>query len=302
MRCPNCKLINRETAMRCDCGYEFSSGTMKQSYLVDKKGSFGNLVSPSQHLRGSFRLFRLAGTDVFVHWSWFVAAFALIRDRPIPYSSLTWDAVEYVAGFGLVLLHELGHVLACRQVGGAANRVVLWPLGGLAFVAPPPRPGATLWTTVAGPLVNLVLAPVLALLAGLSARWAEGDVPSDLNRLLTALATFNVVMLVFNLLPVFPLDGGRILHALLWWCLGRVAGLAVAAGLGLAAAAGLGVLALMAGQWWLALVAGFLVLGALGGLSHAGLLSRLKRAERRPDLACPNCGAAPPVGAFWQCG
>jgi hypothetical protein len=59
-------------------------------------------------------LCRLAGTDVFVHWTWFVAAFFLIQDRPVPYSSLAWDAAEYVAGFGLVLLHEFGHVLACR--------------------------------------------------------------------------------------------------------------------------------------------------------------------------------------------
>src|SRR5947207_3103150 len=92
-------------------------------------------VTLPQAFQGSFCLFRLAGTDVFVHWSWFVVAFYLIRDRPVPYSSLAWDVAEYVAGFGLVLLHEFGHVFACRSVGGTADRVLLWPLGGLAFVA-----------------------------------------------------------------------------------------------------------------------------------------------------------------------
>src|SRR5262245_51429176 len=76
--------------------------------------------------RGSFRLFRLARTDVFVHWSWFVAAYFRYGERDIPYSSLAWAAAEYVGGFGLVLLHEFGHVLACRSVGGKADRVILW--------------------------------------------------------------------------------------------------------------------------------------------------------------------------------
>src|SRR5213078_4291206 len=62
--------------------------------------------------------------------------------------------------FAIVLLHEFGHALACRQVGGRADRILLWPLGGVAFVDPPPRAGAMLWSIVAGPLVNVLLAPV----------------------------------------------------------------------------------------------------------------------------------------------
>ena len=61
------------------------------------------------------------------------------------------------------MMHEFGHALACRQVGGQANRIVLWPLGGIAFVSPPPRAGAMLWSIAAGPLVNLLLAPILML-------------------------------------------------------------------------------------------------------------------------------------------
>lgn len=250
---------------------------------------------------GSFRLFRLAGTDVFIHWSWFLAAFFLIQDRGASYSSLAWNVVEYVGGFGLVLLHEFGHVLACRSVGGKADRVVLWPLGGLAFVAPPPRPSAVLWTTAAGPLVNLVLAPAFIVLAVLTAPLGEEAAASDLHRLLVAMAVFNAVMLVFNLLPIFPLDGGRLLYAVLWWLLGRSVGLTIAAGLGMAAGIGLGLLAVIGQEWWMVVMAGFLVLGALGGLSHARLLARAETAPRRADLKCPNCDRSPPLGDYWRC-
>src|SRR6201984_52333 len=111
--------------------------------------------------QGSIRLFRFSGIDVFLHWSWFVVAIYEIQTRAGSYSSVTWNVLEYVALFLIVMLHEFGHALACRQVGGSANRIVLWPLGGVAYVDPPPRPGATLWSIAAGPLVNVALAPLL---------------------------------------------------------------------------------------------------------------------------------------------
>src|ERR1051325_5213562 len=111
--------------------------------------------------QGSFHLFRLAGIDLYLHWSWFLVAAFEISARSKSYSSIFWNVLEYVALFLIVALHEFGHSLACRQVGGIANRIVLWPLGGVAFVDPPPRPGAVLWSIAAGPLVNVVLAPCL---------------------------------------------------------------------------------------------------------------------------------------------
>src|SRR6266496_5252369 len=114
---------------------------------------------PTQN--GSIRLFRFAGIDLFLHWSWFVVAAYEINGRGRSYSSITWNVVEYLGLFLIVMVHEFGHALACRQVGGNANRIVLWPLGGVAYVDPPSRPGATLWSIAAGPLVNVVLFPVL---------------------------------------------------------------------------------------------------------------------------------------------
>src|SRR3984893_14715330 len=125
--------------------------------------------------QGSIHLFRVVGIDLYLHWSWFLVAAFEIGDRATRYSSLTWNILEYLALFLIVMLHEFGHALACRQVGGTANRIVLWPLGGVAYVDPPPRPGATLWGIGAGPLVHVALLPTLFTLSTLSRSlgWAQ---------------------------------------------------------------------------------------------------------------------------------
>src|SRR5215472_8745857 len=114
--------------------------------------------------RGSFRLFRFAGVQVYLLWSLLAVALIEINARSRRYGSYVWNILEYVSLFGIVLMHEFGHALACRQVGGKAEQIILWPLGGVAYVAPPPRPGATLWSIAAGPLVNVALAPILTTL------------------------------------------------------------------------------------------------------------------------------------------
>src|SRR5712691_9926381 len=115
--------------------------------------------------QGSFRLFRFAGIDVFLHWSWFAVALVELQWRAKMYSSPTWNVLEYLTLFAIVTMHEFGHALACRSVGGMANQIVLWPLGGVAYVAPPQRPGAMLWSIAAGPLVNVVLFVILTVVA-----------------------------------------------------------------------------------------------------------------------------------------
>ena len=91
---------------------------------------------------GSIRLFKVAGIEVFLHWSWFLVAVYEVQVWRSMFSSPLWALLLYIGLFVLVTMHEFGHALACRQVGGQANRIVLWPLGGIAFVSPPPRAGA----------------------------------------------------------------------------------------------------------------------------------------------------------------
>ena len=109
---------------------------------------------------GSLKLFRVAGIQVYVHWSWLVIAVIELESRANTYHAVIWNVIEYLALFGIVLMHEFGHALACRQVGGKSDRIMLWPLGGVAYVQPPPRPGALLWSIAAGPLVNVILVPI----------------------------------------------------------------------------------------------------------------------------------------------
>src|SRR6266404_2382367 len=154
-------------------------------------------VTPTRH--GSFRLFRFAGIDVFLHWSWFAVAVFEIQDRAKQYSSLSWNAFEYVALFLIVLMHEFGHALACRQVGGQANQIVLWPLGGVAYVSPPPRPGATLWSIAAGPLVNVALLPILTVLVALGKSLGWAETMPDAHARARAIRIINLLLLVFNL-------------------------------------------------------------------------------------------------------
>jgi len=252
--------------------------------------------------QGSIRLFRFAGIDLFLHWSWFLVAFYEISARSKTYSSLTWNVLEYLALFLIVMLHEFGHALACRQVGGRANQIVLWPLGGVAFVDPPPRPGATLWSIAAGPLVNVVLLPPLVLLYMLSGPLGWADTMPSFHAWLLTVLVINLGLLIFNMLPIYPLDGGQILRSLLWFVLGRARSLMAATILGFVGVAGLILLAVIRQDAWLGILSAFILMNCWGGLQHARALLRLSKVPRRDGFACPWCKSAPPLGDFWTCG
>jgi Zn-dependent protease len=224
--------------------------------------------------QGSVLLFRLVGVDVFLHWSWFVVAAFEISWRGRRYPSVLWNIAEYLMLFLVVTLHEFGHALACRQVGGGANKIVLWPLGGVAYVDPPPRPAATLWSVAAGPLVNLVLLGVSYSLTILA--WHHGWklAAPYAYKLLRAFVTINFGLLVFNLLPIYPLDGGQILRSLLWFVLGKARSLRVVAVLGLFGAVGLIAAAFFLHSFWIGLIALYMVINCWTSLQHAQILSR----------------------------
>jgi Zn-dependent protease len=251
--------------------------------------------------QGSVRLLRVAGIDLYVHWSWFLVAYYEINQRTRQYTSPMWNVLEYLALFSIVLLHEFGHSLACRQVGGRADRIVLWPLGGVAYVQPPERPGAILWSIVAGPLVNVVLIPVLLGLDRLMHIPGVFHAAPDAARLLHTIAFINVGLLIFNLLPVYPLDGGQILRSLLWFVFGRAWSLTIATALGFVGVAALALLALAARSAWIGIMAAFILLNCWNGLRYALRLIRVGRAPKRDGLVCPTCRTAPPAGAFWTC-
>lgn len=263
-------------------------------------GSYVGRVTPTR--QGSFRLFRFAGIDVFLHWSWFVVAALEINLRAGLYSTPFWNALEYVALFAIVTLHEFGHSLACRQVGGQANQIVLWPLGGVAYVSPPPRPGATLWSIAAGPLVNVGLFPLFTGLWVLMSLFGGRAAWPNLTEFVQTLWLINTLLLAFNLLPIYPLDGGQILRSLLWFAVGRARSLLWATYVGFAGVVAMIALAIWVGSVWFGILAGFILLNCWSGLRQARALARAARAPRHAELTCPACGASPPAGAFWVCG
>jgi Zn-dependent protease len=252
--------------------------------------------------QGSIRLFRFAGIEVFLHWSWLLVALYSINQRADHYTSLTWNVLEYLALFCIVLLHEFGHSLACRQVGGHAERIVLWPLGGVAYVQPPERPGATLWSIAAGPLVNVILIPVFLLVQRLMHASGVAETAPDLYELLGGVAFINIVLLIFNLLPIYPLDGGQILRSLLWFLIGRARSLIAVAVIGFIGVGALVLLAVAARSVWIGIIAVFILFHCWEGLRHGLQMVRQARRQRRAGFSCPVCRMAPPVGAFCVCG
>ncbi|MGA2801434.1 MAG: site-2 protease family protein [Verrucomicrobiota bacterium] len=259
--------------------------------------------------QGSIRLFRLFGIDVYLHWLWFLAVVYFVNEAK-GYTSPIWSVLECLALFLIVLIHEFGHQLACRQVGGKTSDIILWPLGGVAYVSPPQRPGAQLWSIAAGPLVNVILFPILSALALLGGHLGWVDTSSNLTKFLNNIWSINLVLLIFNMLPIYPLDGGQILRSLLWFVFGRANSLlavSIIGFIGVAVLIGMAVLLLFFSTEptqgiWLGILCVFILMNCWGGLMQARALSKIAKIPRRAGFACPNCKTPPPQGAFWVCG
>ena len=251
--------------------------------------------------QGSIRLFQLFGINVYLHFTWFLVIYYFIYQGK-GYSSPLWSVLICLSLFLIVLMHEFGHSLACRQVGGQANQIVLWPLGGVAYVAPPQRAGAMLWSIAAGPLVNVVLFPVFSIIwwVGYSANWME--IFPNVYLYIMTLWYINVLLLAFNLLPIYPLDGGQILQSLLWFVFGRSRSLMIATIIGFIGIAAFIPVLIMVNQMWYYLLAGFALLNCWDGLMQACALARVAKMPRRDGFACPSCHATPPLGELWRCG
>ncbi|NBO94026.1 MAG: peptidase M50 [Planctomycetia bacterium] len=252
----------------------------------------------------SLWLFQAFGIDVYVHWSWFFVAVMQISSRPNEYTAFYWKVVEYLSLFALVLLHEFGHALACRSVGGEADTIILWPLGGIAFVRPPARPGAVLWSIFAGPLVNLTLILPLAILTLLT------PPDTDLRHYLGITTLINIGLFCFNMLPVYPLDGGQILQALLWFAIGRWRSLQVVSAIGFVfGIASIGVLLLLVALQVvtlgsvlvLGLISLFVAVVSANSFRVARHAQHMQDLPRHADCACPSCLTGPPRGKFWTC-
>jgi Zn-dependent protease len=179
--------------------------------------------------------------SVVLHWTFIAYAAWTIFGAPAAQQKET--AIFMGLLFATVLLHEFGHALACQAVGGRADHIVLWPLGGIAFVQPPNNVKAWFITTLCGPLVNAVLWPVFWAVVhfGLPALAHQINPDSAAFDLIANAAYdmmwINKLLLLFNLIPAYPMDGGRLLQEILWAIIGYPKSLQVAGMVGTVAGA-----------------------------------------------------------------
>src|SRR5918995_2664518 len=170
-------------------------------------------------------LFKLAGFQVGLDWSWFILAVLIswtLASGVFPFyypglQPVTYWSMGVIAALGLfatIVLNALGHALVARRYGLPIRRITLFIFGGVAEMeAEPERPAAEFWVAIAGPIVSFLVGLVCWLLLQ-AAAGAGAGVP--VVGVLAYLASINVILAVFNLVPAFPLDGGRILRAALW--------------------------------------------------------------------------------------
>lgn len=207
-------------------------------------------------MRGSLKLFSWFKIPVYLHWSFSLLVlfllYMLIGEGELSMEVVVWQLILFVALFASVLLHEFGHALMARKYGVHTQDIILTPIGGIARLERmPEQPKQELWVAIAGPMVNVLIALLLAILARLVVysgdiewfffkafveNWLSLDANdtdlvmllqdtdiqfSEAKLTLPRLMAVNLMMVLFNLIPAFPMDGGRILRALLAMQLGR---------------------------------------------------------------------------------
>lgn len=212
---------------------------------------------------GSLFSLRLFGVPVRFHFTFVLLAVFLIAVGMEGPSGA--EAAIYVLSlFGCILLHELGHALVARRYGIRTHEIVLFPIGGVARLERNPKAREELWIALAGPMVNLAIA---AILVGAAAAMSGSiDWQSVFSRksgsMMGQVAAGNIVLALFNLLPAFPMDGGRVLRSVLALRMSEDQATEKAAGAGRALAIVMGLFGLISGNFILVFVAFFVYLGA----------------------------------------
>ena len=239
-------------------------------------------------MKSGLHLGRWFGIDVIVHWTFLLLIGLLVVGQLL--TGAAWAAVAgsttlLVAVFLCVLLHEFGHALTARVFGIRTHDITLLPIGGLARLERiPENPWQEFWIALAGPAVNVaivaVLLPVAVALGGvqdlLRERFAGREFPGQL-------ISINVTLVAFNLLPAFPMDGGRVLRAVLAMFLPYAKATNIAAACGQFMAVLFGIVGFFT-NWMLMLVAFFVYFAARGEAQHVQTRSLVRGARVREAM------------------
>jgi len=225
-------------------------------------------------MRWSLTVGSIAGTAIRIHITFllFLVWLGTVYYRQGGVEAAWQGTIFIVLIFICVLLHELGHVFAARRYGVKTRDVTLWPFGGIASMERmPEKPGEELIVALAGPAVNVAIAGVLLLWLGSRfdpANLAKIEDPAI--SLAVKLAGINIILVLFNMLPAFPMDGGRVLRALLAMRMGNARATELAAAIGQGFAIVFGVLGILYNPM-LIIIAAFIFLAASGEATQAQL-------------------------------
>jgi Zn-dependent protease/CBS domain-containing protein len=243
----------------------------------------------------ALRIARVSNIDIRVHWSFLlIVLLGAMQWGGLGARGAAFGAVLTLLIFASVTLHELGHSLVAQAFGIPVKHITLYPIGGVAQLGKRPKsPGQEFLIALAGPAVNVVLALVLGFvgvsLFGAEALWnatahARVEQPTEVT-LFAMLVSSNAVLALFNLLPALPMDGGRVLRAVLSWFFGAERATKVSATIARVLAAGLFVLGLF-GNPMLAIIAAFIFFGA-GQEVREQQLARVLDGVRAGDAVNP---------------
>lgn len=225
-------------------------------------------------MRWSLHIGSLSGAEIRIHVTFllFVIWLGAIYYRQGGADAAVQGTIFIALIFLCVLLHELGHVFAARRYGVKTRDVTLWPFGGIASMERmPDKPSQELIVALAGPAVNVVIAAALLLWVGPKLNPENlTQIDNPAVSMAAKLAGANIMLVLFNMIPAFPMDGGRVLRALLAMRMGNARATEVAAAIGQGFAVLFGVLGIFYNPM-LIIIAVFIFLAASGEASHAQL-------------------------------
>lgn len=258
-------------------------------------------------MRSQIKLGRIAGIEIGLHYSWFIIAFLIALSLASRFRSLTpaWnpEVVWIAAGitavlfFATLLLHELAHSVVAQSRGLRVRAITLFALGGVSQIeSDAPDAKSEFWIAIVGPITSAVLAGIFLLLARLTGRVPGTEPTTPVPSVLLWLGYINFALAAFNMIPGFPLDGGRVLRAILWWIshsADRATRWASLVGQGVALLFIMwGVFRFFVGEsfggLWIAFIGWFLLDAARSTSLQAGILSHL-RDRRVADVMERNC-------------
>ena len=267
------------------------------------------MFGQNKNVRASLKIARLFGVPVFLHGSFAIvpiAVFYLWKQEGTGTGGLLWLSLFATCLFLSILLHEYGHVLVARRFGAKTKDIILLPIGGLARLEKlPARPHHELLVAMAGPAVNLGIALLLAphfffvfmKNFEVNALPFPETISEDFTFFLPMLFGLNILLALFNLMPAFPMDGGRILRALLCMKISRLKATWVAAALGQFIAAGMVVFAIARARPSYTLIGAFIYFTARQEYQWAKTESILKK--HSVGEACHMAVACVPDNEIW---